>query len=131
MAADVRRQRRMLGDDGIVAVKAVVREWHSDEGWGVVEAPQVPGGCWVGFGQVAVAGYRSLHARQEVALEWEPSAQDGYAYRALRVWPWGADPVQPAPTAPAGNAYSSTLTLTFDAPPIESDENHHSPGEAG
>lgn len=110
---------------------AVVREWHPDEGWGVVEAPQVPGGCWVGFGQVAVAGYRGLRARQEVALEWETAAQDGYAYRALRVWPWGADPVQPDPPTPDDNAYSSTLTLTFDAPPAESNETDQSPDITG
>ncbi|MGX6600646.1 cold shock domain-containing protein [Micromonosporaceae bacterium Da 78-11] len=98
-----------------MADRAVVREWHDDDGWGVLDAPEVPGGCWAGFGQVEVAGYRSLHPGQEVALEWEPASQDGYAYRALRVWPWGAEPVEVEPTS--GGAYSSTLTLTFDEPP--------------
>jgi cold shock protein len=96
-------------------VYAVVREWHDDEGWGVVDAPEVPGGCWVGFGQVAVAGYRALQAAQPVALEWEAADQDGFAYRAVRVWPAGASPVD-QPAQDADGAYTSTLTLTFDAP---------------
>jgi CspA family cold shock protein len=90
----------------------VVREWHADEGWGVLDAPEVPGGCWVHFSNVAVAGYRSLDAGQEVALEWAEPGQDGYDYRAVRVWPWGSDPVPP-PQSPDG-AYSSSLTLDFD-----------------
>jgi len=100
-----------------VAVQGVVREWHDDEGWGVVDAPEVPGGCWVGFGQVAIPGYRSLRAGQEVALEWEQGQQDGFSYRARRAWPWGADPHEPEWTTSAGGAYSSSLTLTFDPSP--------------
>ncbi|RSM42776.1 cold-shock protein [Actinoplanes sp. ATCC 53533] len=99
-----------------MAVKAVVREWHDDEGWGVVDAPEVPGGCWAGFGAVAVAGYRCLRPEQEVALEWQQGWQDGYSYRALRIWPWGAEPVRAESTS-ADGAYSSSLTLTFDPDP--------------
>jgi CspA family cold shock protein len=96
-----------------VTVRAVVREWHDDEGWGVVDAPEVPGGCWAGFAQVAVAGYRRLQAGGHVALEWEQAPQDGYDYRAVRVWPWGTDPVE-ATSGPSGGAYTSTLRLTFN-----------------
>jgi CspA family cold shock protein len=97
-----------------MTVDAVVREWHDDQGWGVVDAPQVPGGCWVGFGQVAVAGYRRLTAGQAVTLEWERARQDGYEYRAVTVWPRGAEPVRPEPSNSPDDAYSSTLTLSFE-----------------
>ena len=39
------------------------------------------------------------------------------SYRALRVWPWGGEPVRAEPTTSAGGAYSSSLTLTFDPEP--------------
>ncbi len=97
-----------------MTVRAVVREWHDDEGWGVVDAPEVPGGCWAGFGQVAIAGYRRLATGQEVALDWEAARQDGYSSRAVAVWPWGAEPVPPEPSDPDDGAYSSTLTLSFE-----------------
>jgi cold shock protein len=96
-----------------MATKGVVREWHDDDGWGVIDAPEVGDGCWAGFGQVAVDGYRGLEAGQEVALEFEAAPQDGFGYRATRVWPWGAEPVPDRPE-PGGAAYSSTLTLKFD-----------------
>jgi len=34
-----------------------VREFYPDEGWGVIDGPDVPGGCWVHFSAIAVAGY--------------------------------------------------------------------------
>jgi CspA family cold shock protein len=43
-----------------VSVLAVVREWHDDEGWGVVDSPEVPGACWVSFAHVRVAGTSTL-----------------------------------------------------------------------
>ena len=98
-----------------MAVDAVVREWHHEEGWGVIDAPQTPGGCWAHFAQVAVSGYRELIAGQAVLLEWETADQDGYAYRAVRVWPRGSDPADPV-VEHGSAAYSSTLTLRFDDP---------------
>ena len=66
---------------------AVVRVWHADDGWGVVDCPQTPGGCWVHFSNVQVAGYRALAVGQHVDLEWEEPGQDGFAYRAVTVTP--------------------------------------------
>ncbi|MEO7753721.1 MAG: cold shock domain-containing protein [Terracoccus sp.] len=66
---------------------AVVRVWHADDGWGVVDCPQTPGGCWVHFSNVQVAGYRALTVGQHVDLEWEEPGQDGFAYRAVTVTP--------------------------------------------
>ena len=74
----------------VVAVEGVVREWHPDQGWGVIDSAETAGGCWAHFSHLAVPGYRELATGQAVALEWEPADQDGYAYRATRVWPLGA-----------------------------------------
>jgi cold shock protein len=90
-----------------------VRLWRDEEGWGVVDSPETPGGCWVGFSEVLVPGYRSLRPGQEVELDHEAAEQDGYAYRAVRVRPAGAEPAE-ATVDPPSAAYTSTLTLTFD-----------------
>jgi cold shock protein len=96
-----------------MAVDAVVREWHSDQGWGVIDAAETPGGCWAHFSHIAMRGYRELSPGQAVALEWEIADQDGYSYRAVRVWPAGRDPVEQA-VEHDGTAYGSTLRLRFD-----------------
>jgi CspA family cold shock protein len=67
----------------------------------------------VQFSDVLVAGYRALQAGQEVELQHEAPGQDGYASRAVCVWPAGAEPVPPTVGQP-GAAYTSTLTLTVD-----------------
>ena len=64
---------------------AVVRVWHRDDGWGVVDAEEVPGGCWVHFSVIDGQGYRELRAGQQVLLEFEAAEQDGYAYRATKI----------------------------------------------
>jgi cold shock protein len=96
-----------------MSVDAVVREWHSDHGWGVIEAAETPGGCWAHFSHIAVGGYRELAPGQAVVLEWEMADQDGYSYRAVRVWPAGGDPIEQAVERDS-TAYSSTMTLCFD-----------------
>jgi len=95
------------------AVLGVVREFSAEQGIGVIEAPETPGGCWVHYSAVAIPGYKSLDAGQSVHLEWEEVDQDGFAYRATRVWPVGTTPYEEAGHAHFGPspAYSSTLTL--------------------
>lgn len=98
-----------------MATLATVRTWSDDEGWGVVDSPQTPGGCWAHFSSAAVpAGYVSFTAGQIVWLEWEAPGQDGYDYRAVRLWPHGQEPQER--TVTGGGAFRSTLTLTFDDP---------------
>ena len=75
-----------------------VRTWTDDDGWGVVDSPETPGGCWAHFSSVLVRGYRRLHTGQRVHLEWEPVRQDGYSYRAVRTWPVGSEPVDDGDT---------------------------------
>jgi cold shock protein len=91
-----------------------VRTYDADEGWGVVDGPDVPGGCWVHFSAVAATGYRELAAGQRVSFRAEPADQDGFAYRAVKVWTGDAEPPgRPGSGDPAG-AYRSSLTLSFD-----------------
>ncbi|WP_128802461.1 MULTISPECIES: cold shock domain-containing protein [unclassified Streptomyces] len=66
-------------------IEAMVREWDDDEGWGVLDSRETPGGCWTHFSVVEEPGFRSLTAGQKVALEWESGEQDGFQYRATRV----------------------------------------------
>jgi cold shock protein len=56
-------------------------------GRGVIDSDQTTGGCWTHFSSIDVPGYRTLAAGQPVELDWEPADQDGYAYRAVAVWP--------------------------------------------
>ena len=62
-------------------VRATVREWHDDLGWGVIDRPETPGGCWAQFTamETPVIGYldgatvsecRTLSAGDSVELEW-------------------------------------------------------------
>jgi cold shock protein len=70
-------------------VDGVVRAFDPDEGWGVIEASEVPGGCFVHFSNIAMDGYRSLGVGQRVRFTCEEPGflQDGYPYRAITVWP--------------------------------------------
>ena len=90
-----------------------VREWHDDEGWGVVDSDDAPLGCWTHFSAVLVPGYRRLEAGQEVSFTFEVAEQDGFSFRALEAWPAGAPPGGADPEEP-GAAHESTLTVTFD-----------------
>jgi cold shock protein len=67
----------------------VVRSFDPDEGWGVIDAPEVPGGCFVHFSNIEMSGYRALTAGQRVRFTYERPGflQDGCPYRALVVRP--------------------------------------------
>jgi CspA family cold shock protein len=102
-----------------VTTTGIVREWHDDEGWGVVDSDAAPGGCWVSFGSVLMDGYRSLEPGRAVSFEFEPGPQDGYAYRAVAVWTGDERPAGPVPSGPSA-AYHSVLRLSFDTPGADS-----------
>ncbi|MEV8507065.1 cold shock domain-containing protein [Actinoplanes sp. NPDC051475] len=91
-----------------------VRTFDADEGWGVIDGPDVPGGCWVHFSVIAAAGYRELMPGQLVSFSAEAASQDGFAFRAVKVWTGDVEP--PGQPGPGENstAYRSTLTLTFE-----------------
>ncbi|MER5291114.1 cold shock domain-containing protein [Streptomyces pharetrae] len=73
-------------------ITATVREWHDEEGWGILDSPETPGGCWAHFSNLELDGFRTLSPGQQVDLAWEAPGfeQDGYAYRAVNVVPRGA-----------------------------------------
>ncbi len=91
-------------DDGVphtvqkpptLTTRAVVREFHGEEGWGVLDGPAIPGGCWVFFSDIEGTGFRTLYAGQPVSLEYEDlvalygtgAELDGFRYRATSVEP--------------------------------------------
>lgn len=91
-----------------------VREFHADEGWGVIDAPGVPGGCWVHFSALRPGGLRSLTAGQTVTFDAAPVQQDGYAFAASKVWTGDEEPPDAVPDGRRSAAYESSLTLFFD-----------------
>lgn len=78
-----------------MAVEARVRVWHDEEGWGVVDSPETPGGCWVHFSHVDIEGYRSLRGVDRVELEYREVPQDGYRFAAVHVRVPGRPPAAP------------------------------------
>ena len=93
----------------------VVREWHAEEGWGVLDSASTPGGCWAHFSAVQVEGYRSLTPADIVHFTFEAAEQDGHSFRALDVWPPGVEPgVRLTEGTTSSDGFSSRLTITFD-----------------
>ncbi|MDO9456610.1 hypothetical protein [Nocardioides sp.] len=92
-----------------------VSEWYDDEGWGVVETATAPGGCWLHFSSLLVAGHRHVEVGQDLELSVVAGDQEGYRFRADEAWPVGTEPHRP-PEHHAGDAtaFHSTLTLSFD-----------------
>lgn len=55
-------------------VSATVREWDDEEGWGVLDSPDTPGGCFGHFSDIQATGFRTLSPGQQVELTWEAPA---------------------------------------------------------
>lgn len=70
-------------------VTATVREWDDEEGWGVLDSSETPGGCFGHYSDIQTTGFRTLSPGQQVALTWEAPGfkQDGYDYRAVNIVP--------------------------------------------
>ncbi|MFB8318351.1 cold-shock protein [Streptomyces sp. NPDC056465] len=71
------------------AVRATVREWSDEEGWGVLDSSETPGGCFGHYADIQAPGFRTLSPGQQVDLVWEAPGfkQDGYDYRAVSIVP--------------------------------------------
>lgn len=69
----------------------VVREFDAEEGWGVIDSPEVPGGCFVHYSHIDMPGYRVLRVGQRVRFTFETPGgdfdQDGCPHVALVVRP--------------------------------------------
>lgn len=91
-------------------VKATVRFWHAEKGWGVLDSPETPGGCWVHFSHFADrSGYLDLQPGQQVDLVWQAPGfkQDRlYDYRAVTVRLESPERSVGAPSSPGRRARS-------------------------
>ncbi|MDF2897839.1 MAG: hypothetical protein K0Q46_4625, partial [Rhodococcus erythropolis] len=81
----------------------VVTTWNGEEGWGVIDSADTPGGCWTFFGALhpdevlnaqpggsfnISGGIGGLVVGERVDFEWEPVLdEDGYKFRAIKVRP--------------------------------------------
>ena len=92
----------------------VVRFWQADDGWGVIDSVQTPGGCWAHFSAVQVSGYRTLAAGEPVILEWESADQDGFLFRAIMAFPTSQGGSIDDRRIALTEAFSATLTLEAD-----------------
>ncbi|WP_082574488.1 MULTISPECIES: cold-shock protein [unclassified Nocardioides] len=95
----------------------VIREWSSEEGWGVIDSDATPGGCWVHFSAVRVAGFRTFTAGSAVEFTYVAAPQTPFDFRAEAAWPTGEEPVDDAIVVRGPSAaYESHLSLRFDEP---------------
>lgn len=99
-----------------VTTTATVRTWDDEQGWGVLDSPATPGGCWTHYAALDVAGYRTVSPGQQVSLTAESPGQDGFPWRAVRVSVDGAPRAEEGGAENAG-AYASELTITMDDQP--------------
>ena len=69
-------------------IGTVVR-WDEGRGGAVIEAPEVPGGCWADRSVVvhSTVGAGTLRAGQVVEFDWAEPGEHGLPFRALRVSP--------------------------------------------
>ncbi|WP_413769070.1 cold shock domain-containing protein [Rhodococcus pyridinivorans] len=67
------------------SVMGVVRVWHGELGWGVLDSSETPGGGWAHWSHIDTTGFCALEAGEVVDFEWEERGQDGCRFRATRV----------------------------------------------
>jgi CspA family cold shock protein len=92
--------------------QGVVREWHVDEGWGVLDSNETPGGCWAHFSALDMDGFAAAVTGQLVDFTFVVVDQDGYAFRAATVHIDGV--ARRRPSEQKSDAYSSTLRVARD-----------------
>lgn len=98
--------------------------WSSGEGWGVLRSEDVPGNVFCHFFAVQMLGYRDLVAGEPVTFTWEVAEQDGYHFRAVKVFRGhdldGTEDWAEESTPTDNPAYRSSLTIDFDGDPPRS-----------
>ena len=97
-----------------VGEPGIVREWHSAEGWGVIDSEDAPGGCWAHQSHLDMEGIRELQAGQVVELTFDDRGQDGYPFRATRVVVPGVAASPTFGTSFRSDAYRSHVVIQFD-----------------
>ena len=69
---------------------ATVKTWSDEEGWGVLDSPEIREDISAHFSAIDGPGYRELVPGQTVTCEVDDlggPVQDGYRFRASRVVP--------------------------------------------
>jgi cold shock CspA family protein len=83
-AENTQRPESEWGDRSLGVVRGTVKEWHEDDGWGVLVSPAVPGDVWAHLHMLA-DGCTAVTAGHAVEFEFIAADQDGFAYRATWV----------------------------------------------
>ena len=107
-----------------MTVEGLVREWHPEEGWGVLDSPETPGGCWAHFSAIDMDGYRELHAGQRISFTYNAADQDGYTWNASHINPEGVAATSPPVQGQPSGAYRSGLSISWD-------DDRHPDSDAG
>jgi CspA family cold shock protein len=68
-------------------IQGSIRSWDDEQGWGVLDSADTPGGCWAHFSVVRGAGLGAMQPGAPVLFDFEVGEQDGYSYRATDVTP--------------------------------------------
>jgi cold shock protein len=102
-------------------LRSTVREWHADEGWGVVAGGDLAEPCFVHFSVIDTPGFRELAVGDQVLVDYEEAVatQDGYRLRATFVKPdrtGRSGERTPGEADDSAAAYSSRLAIEFDDP---------------
>jgi len=94
----------------------VVAAWNDEDGLGVIESPDTPGGCWCCWVSVTMEDFSGrLDPGTTVEFTYEVARQDGYDYRAIDMWTPGHRAPRPEPThLPPGVMSIVTITPTPD-----------------
>lgn len=94
-----------------------IRFWDTEQGWGVIDSPDTPGGCWIHHSTPSTARHQGMEPGRVVNFAWRrvpgEGVQDGYDYVATDAWYFGEEPVRRAPSTARG-AYTTRLTISFD-----------------
>ncbi len=92
-----------------------VRFWHVEEGWGVLDSPSTPDGCYASFAAIQMDGFRELARGERVSFEFLEFASDGYAYQATAVHRPNHTIDRARPDRDS-SAYSSDLAIDSNEP---------------
>jgi CspA family cold shock protein len=106
----------------MTTTRGTVRSWNDEEGWGVIDAPTLPGGVFAHYSALTAppGTFRALTAGEPVEFSWEPGPQDGCAYRATGIRRPGTPPAAPEQEEPEqavpeqAGGYTSELFIDFD-----------------
>ncbi|MFC9763402.1 hypothetical protein [Rhodococcus jostii] len=97
-----------------------MRTWNHDEGWGVIDSSETPGGCWIHATTPSTKTRTGLDPGRQVYFEWErlpgKGVQDGFDFVATDAWYVGDEPYR-RPQGPSTGAYSTSLMITLDDDP--------------